>query len=111
MVEALDGVDGAAGQHLVVGRDDGVVPAVGALEDQFYRAVDISDPTRPRETSRWWLPGTRKGDAEPPLPLAEKKPFTHCRVHNTNVYPQRPDRAYLGAGAIILRISEPRSPR
>lgn len=80
-------------------------------DDQFYRAVDISDPTRPREVSRWWLPGTRVG--EPPLRAAEAVPSVHCRVHNTNVYPQRQDRAYLGyldSGVIVLDIADPAHP-
>ncbi len=83
-------------------------------DDQFYRAVDISDPTRPREVSRWWLPGTHRGDAAPPPRAAETTPSRFCRVHNTNVYPQRPDRAYLGyldSGAIILDIADPAKPR
>jgi hypothetical protein len=36
------------------------------------------------------------------------------RVHNTNVYPQRPDRAYLGVidgGAVLLDISDKSQPR
>lgn len=85
-----------------------------ARDDQFYRAVDISDPTRPHEVSRWWLPGTRKGDAAPPPRAGEATPSRFCRVHNTNVYPQRPDRAYLGyldSGAILLDIADPGRPR
>jgi len=36
------------------------------LDDQFYRILDVSDPTKPFEAGRWWYPGTRVGDSTPP---------------------------------------------
>ena len=82
-------------------------------DDQCYRIVDVRQPSRPREVGRWWLPGTRDGDAEPPLP---RHPTidTGYRAHNTNVYPQRPDRAYVGyidGGALVLDIADKAHPR
>ncbi len=78
------------------------------LDDQCYRAIDVSDPARPRELGRWWYPGTREGDDAPPPPRHPKFD-TGFRAHNTNVYPERPDRAYVGyidGGAVILDISD-----
>lgn len=79
------------------------------LEDQFYRIVDVSEPSRPVEVGRWWLPGTRRGEEEAhPLHRPAGK-RSHYRVHNTNVYPARPDRAYLGyldGGAVVLDIGD-----
>jgi len=82
-------------------------------DDQCYRIVDVRQPTRPTEVGRWWLPGTRDGDAEPPPP---RHPVfdSGYRAHNTNVYPKRPDRAwvgYLDGGAIILDIADKAHPR
>ena len=77
-------------------------------DDQFHMIVDIGDPTRPTEVGRWWLPGTREGDDVAP-PTRHPQFDVGFRVHNVNVYPQRPDRAYLGhvdAGIIILDISD-----
>lgn len=82
------------------------------LDDQPYRIVDVSNPTRPIEVGRWWLPGTRDGDAEPPprrLPID-----SGFRAHNTNVFPERPDRAYVGyldGGGFILDISDRGRPK
>ena len=56
------------------------------LDDQFYRAIDVSDPTKPRELGRWWYPGTREGDDAPPVPRHPQFD-TGWRAHNTNVYP------------------------
>jgi hypothetical protein len=82
-------------------------------DDQCYRIVDVQDPTRPHEVGRWWLPGTREGDAEEP-PARHPRFDTGFRAHNTNVYPRRPDRAYIGyidGGAVILDISDMGHPR
>lgn len=83
-------------------------------DDQFYRIIDVRDPTRPTEVGRWWLPGVRVGDSAPPPVRHQGKADMGFRVHNTNVYPERPDRAYLGcvdAGMIILDISDKANPK
>ena len=85
------------------------------LDDQFYRCFDVRNPSKPTEVGRWWLPGTRKGDNEPP-PARHQKPALDKgnRAHNTNVYPQRPDRmylAYLDAGMFIMDISDKSKPK
>src|SRR5580704_5287560 len=85
------------------------------LDDQFYRVFDVRDPVRPAEVGRWWLPGTRVGDDAPP-PARHRPPLLDSgfRAHNTNVYPQRPNRCYLGyidAGMFVLDISDKARPR
>jgi len=82
-------------------------------DDQCYRIVDVRQPTRPTEVGRWWLPGTRDGDTESPPPRHPAFDSGY-RAHNTNVYPKRPDRAwvgYLDGGAIILDIADKAHPR
>jgi len=84
------------------------------LDDQFYRAVDVRNPAKPVEAGRWWLPGTREGDSAPPPQRMVPKFDTGFRAHNTNVFPQRPDRAYIGyidGGAVILDISDKANPK
>jgi hypothetical protein len=85
------------------------------LDDQFYRCFDVRNPSKPVEVGRWWLPGTRKGDNEPP-PVRHQAPALDRgnRAHNTNVYPQRPDRlylAYLDAGMFVMDISDKAHPK
>jgi hypothetical protein len=82
-------------------------------DDQCYRIVDVRRPTQPTEVGRWWLPGTREGDAEP-APVRHPTFDSGFRAHNTNVYPQRPDRAWIGyldGGAVILDISDMTRPQ
>ena len=82
-------------------------------DDQFYMIVDVSDPTRPQEAGRWWFPGTREGDAEP-MPARHPQFDAGHRLHNGNVYPERPDRAYcayMDSGVVILDIADPGNPQ
>lgn len=82
-------------------------------DNQFYRSIDVRNPSKPTEVGRWWLPGTRVGDSEAP-PERLPKFDSGFRAHNTNVYPQRPDRvylAYLDGGVIILDISDKANPK
>lgn len=79
------------------------------LDDQFYRILDVSNPAKPVEAGRWWYPGTREGDAAP-APARLPAPFDMgFRTHNTNVFPERPDRAFVGyidGGALVLDIGD-----
>src|SRR5258706_13700402 len=36
-------------------------------DDQFYRIVDVRNPSKPVEAGRWWMPGTREADSEPAM--------------------------------------------
>ena len=84
------------------------------LDDQCYRIFDVRDPAKPDEVGRWWLPGTREGDAEAPPRRHPAGSDSGFRAHNTNVYPQRPDRCYLGyldAGMFIMDISDKANPK
>jgi hypothetical protein len=97
--------------HMAAGAAD-FVPR-NRRDDQCYRIVDVRQPTKPVEVGRWWLPGTREGDTEPPPPRHPQFDSGY-RAHNTNVYPRRPDRAYVGyldGGAVILDIADMGRPR
>ncbi len=83
-------------------------------DDQCYRIIDVRNPSRPVEAGRWWYPGTREGDSAPPPARLEPKFDMGFRAHNTNVFPERPDRAYVGyldGGAVILDIADKANPK
>jgi hypothetical protein len=97
--------------HLSSGSPD--FEPVNPKDDQFYQIIDVRNPSKPTEVGRWWLPGVRKGDSAPPVPRHPRFDGGY-RTHNCAVYPQRPDRAYLGyidGGAIILDISDKSKPK
>ncbi|HXF88858.1 MAG TPA: hypothetical protein VNK48_10945, partial [Xanthobacteraceae bacterium] len=82
------------------------------LDDQFYRCIDVRNPSKPVEVGRWHMPGTKVGDNVPP-PARHPLDKGH-RAHNCNVYPQRPDRcylAYIDGGMFILDISDKANPK
>jgi hypothetical protein len=83
-------------------------------DDQFYMSFDVKNPSKPTEIGRWWLPGQAQGDNEAPPKRHPEGNDSGFRPHNTNVYPQRPDRVYMGyldGGMIILDISDKAHPR
>ena len=83
-------------------------------DDQVYRIVDVRNPSKPLALGRWHLPGTMEGDDAPPPQRLAPKFDAGFRAHNTNVYPERPDRCYLGyldGGAMVIDISDRARPR
>jgi hypothetical protein len=107
-VHALWFVDGKT-VHMASGAPD--YQPHDQRDDQIYRIVDVSDLHNPVEAGRWWLPGTRVGDETPPVKRLPPQFDTGFRAHNTNVFPERPDRAYIGyidGGAIVLDIADPK---
>ena len=96
--------------HLATGTPDS--RPTNDRDDQFYVIVDVKDPTKPTEAGRWWFPGTQDGDDAPPPARHPQFDAGHS-LHNANVYPQRPDRAYCGwkdSGVITLDISNRSKP-
>jgi hypothetical protein len=80
---------------------------------QFYRIIDVRNPSKPSEVGRWWYPGQKDGDKEPPLKRHPKFDGGY-RPHNTQVYPDRPNRAYcsyIDGGLVILDISDKSKPK
>jgi hypothetical protein len=84
-------------------------------DDQFYQCIDVRNPSKPVEIGRWWLPGTQEGDnVAPPVRHSGDSIDNGFRPHNTNVYPERPDRVYMGyidGGMIVLDIADKAHPK
>lgn len=91
------------GVHRIV-YEGGRYAYVSATPDRFDKriwvVVDLADPTRPVERTRWWWPGMRD-DETPSWPDDESRSVHHAMVQG--------DRAYLGfwdSGMVILDISD-----
>lgn len=93
--------------HLTTGTRDS--RPTNPKDNQFYIIVDLRDPKHPREVARWWLPGTQQGDVCLPGCLPERHKIDDgYRSHTIEVFPDHPDRAYVGyidGGQLILDIS------
>jgi hypothetical protein len=92
---------------------DGWVP-MRPKDHQFILILDVRDPANPVEAGRWWLPGTHRDDTERITYAADPRDDTSYKPHNVNVYPERPDRAYVGyldGGVVILDIGDRSAPR
>lgn len=76
------------------------------FQGNFVLIIDISDPARPREAGRWWMPGQHVAAGEKPV-----RSGTAYRTH----HPLRlGDRLYVSLwydGFAILDISDPARPR
>ncbi|HUB16750.1 MAG TPA: hypothetical protein VMB34_32750 [Acetobacteraceae bacterium] len=82
-------------------------------DDQFLMIVDLSDPRHPKETGRWWMPGTRVGDAAPPPPRVQTFD-TGIRMHTPTIAAGEPNRVYVGwidGGWVILDTTDKAHPK
>ena len=100
--------------HMAAGAPD-FAPS-NLLDDQFYRAFDVRNPSKPDGGEPLVDAGYARGRCRQPHPPVIKPPRYDMgfRAHNTNVYPQRPDRCYLGyidGGMFILDISDRAKPK
>jgi hypothetical protein len=88
------------------------VPKRPDKDYMFAQVVDLHDPAHPREMTRWYYPGVASGDPRP-LPDAIPGADQGVRLHNVDVFPERPNRAYLGfldGGIVILDTTDPYHP-
>jgi len=89
-------VDGDSA-HLATGAGD-FEP--GHPATTVYMIVDVRNPRAPPEVGRWWLPGTRTGDSCLPGCLPKRQKIDDgYRAHSIQIYPRRPDRAYVATAA------------
>ena len=99
------GPPGAAHGGLGAGRTSG-------KEGQVGLSLDVKARRRRSEGGWWW--GRRTQEGEEALPPGRPPQFDAGHsLHNANVYPQRPDRAYCAwkdSGVVTLDISDKAHP-
>lgn len=84
---------------------------VSALLDGFtdyiFLTVDLSDPTRPREAGRYWLPGMNTAAGESPSwPASRRYGLHHAVVHGDTAYA-----AWRDAGMVVINVADRTAPR
>jgi hypothetical protein len=84
---------------------------VSALLDGFtdyiFMVVDMSDPTRPREAGRYWLPGMNAAAGEEPTWSATRRNgLHHPIIHGDIAYG-----AWRDAGLVIMDVADRAAPK
>jgi hypothetical protein len=75
--------------------------------DQFFMIADISDPARPREVGRWWMPGMHSAGGErPSWPGHRRHAHHHPLLRGSRAYA-----TWWDAGVFILDVSDVARPR
>jgi hypothetical protein len=85
--------------YVTAGADD--------LSNQFLVILDLSDPGRPRETGRWWLPGMWTGGGEHP----DWDDGWLVKLHHAIVRDGLAYSAWWDKGLAILDVADPSAPR
>jgi hypothetical protein len=97
------------GVHRIVwmGGDHAYVSATPqGFDDRIWVVVDMSDPTSPRETGRWWWPGQHVAAGEEPTwPEGKRFAAHHALVDGDTAYC-----GYGDAGLVVLDVSDRAKP-
>ena len=102
-------VTGGKGVHrawFAGGRYAYVSARPAGFRERMLIIVDVSDPVRPVEAGRWWVPTSwEAGGEDPPHDPDERFGIHHPIVHGDRAY-----LAMLDAGVAILDVADPRTP-
>ncbi len=102
----IDGV-GAHRVWWVGGRYAYVSALIDGFTDYIFVIVDLSDPTRPVEVGRWWLPGMNRADGETPT-WGEGKRFA---LHHGLVAGDTAYACWRDGGITILDLADRSRPK
>ena len=76
--------------------------------DYIFMVVDVSDPTRPHEVGRWWLPGMWEAGGETPTWDTGKYRYA---LHHAIVTDNIAYGSWRDGGLTLLDLRDPRQPR
>jgi hypothetical protein len=75
--------------------------------DYIFMTVDMSNPVKPQEAGRWWIPGMNLAAGETPSwPAARRYGLHHAIVHGDTAYA-----AWRDAGMVVLDVADRASPK
>lgn len=77
------------------------------FSDYILLTIDMSDPTRPREAGRFWLPGMHTAGGErPSWPENKRFGLHHAIVHGDTAYA-----AWRDGGLVVVDVADRTAPR
>jgi hypothetical protein len=75
--------------------------------DYIFMTVDLSDPTKPQEAGRYWIPGMHTAAGETPTwPATSRYGLHHPIVHGDTAYA-----AWRDAGMVVLDVADRSRPK
>jgi hypothetical protein len=75
--------------------------------DYIFMTIDMSDPAKPVEAGRWWIPGMNLAAGETPSwPETRRYGLHHAIVHGDTAYA-----AWRDAGMVVLDVAERARPK
>jgi hypothetical protein len=75
--------------------------------DYMFMTIDMSDPAKPREAGRWWIPGMNLAAGETPSwPASRRYGLHHAIIHGDRAYA-----AWRDAGMVTLDIADHSKPK
>jgi hypothetical protein len=75
---------------------------IDGFTDYIFITIDMSDPTRPREAGRWWIPGMNQAAGETPSwPATSRVGLHHAIVHGDTAYA-----AWRDAGMVVIDVAD-----
>jgi hypothetical protein len=80
---------------------------IDGFSDYIFLTIDMTDPTRPREVGRFWLPGMNGAAGERPSWL----PSSRYGLHHAIIQDDTAYAAWRDAGMVVLDVSDRADPK
>ena len=75
--------------------------------DYIFMTIDMSDPAKPREAGRWWIPGMNQAAGETP----SWQPTRRYGLHHPIVHGDTAYCAWRDAGMVVLDVADRAKPK
>lgn len=80
---------------------------IDGFTDYIFITIDLSDPTKPREAGRYWLPGMNLAAGEKPdWPSTRRYALHHAIIHGDTAYA-----AWRDAGLVMIDVADRSEPK
>ena len=80
---------------------------IDGFTDYIFITIDMSDPTKPREAGRCWIPGMNQAAGETPgWPATSRFGLHHAIIHGDTAYA-----AWRDAGMVVIDVADRAEPK
>ncbi len=80
---------------------------IDGFTDYIFITIDMTNPGRPREAGRWWIPGMNQAAGETPSwPAISRCGLHHAIIHGDTAYA-----AWRDAGMVVLDVTDRMRPK